>query len=132
MKNHGLPRNEILRGSKSFGYLFNRGKRYEGNILRCFVTLNKIGNKVENNTLFGVKVSRTIKRSVDRNRIKRIVREAFRLNKKIISIDGSRKSSIQSILFYFPPQNLKLTTQLLNSIYEDVVELLLKIKNYNT
>lgn len=51
------------------------------------------------NVAFGVAVPRAIKKAVDRNHIKRVTREAFRLNKHIISFGVRNSAQTIGLLF---------------------------------
>jgi ribonuclease P protein component len=127
--NHRLPRREVIRGAKSFGLIFRSGKRIDGNILRCFVVFRKVELEEKKCTLFGVKISRSVKRAVDRNRIKRMVRESFRINKHIIDFEALNSYSVSDVLFYFPGYNTKYSKQISKLIQNETLELLEKIKH---
>jgi ribonuclease P protein component len=76
---------------------------------------------------FGVKVSRSIKRAVDRNLIKRTVREAFRTNKELARGDEEKGARIKSILFIYAG-GFDATKSAAGAIRTDVLNLLKKIK----
>lgn len=66
-----------LRGSNDFQRVYRAGKRYEGHLLTVFV----LPNSLKQHRL-GITASRkALGRAVDRNRAKRLLREAFRLTK---------------------------------------------------
>lgn len=78
MKKFGYPTQEKLKQKKEISFLFEKGKwRTCGNIRIISVKEDSIPNQK-----VGVSVSkRNFKKAVDRNRIKRLLREAYRLNK---------------------------------------------------
>jgi ribonuclease P protein component len=82
---HTLRKSEILRGQKNFSFVFQHGKRIEGTFLRCFfcsaTTEARVGLP---RYRIGFAVSRNIRRAVDRNRMKRLLRESYRRNKEIL------------------------------------------------
>ena len=66
-----------LRGSNDFQRVYRTGKRYEGHFLTVFVRPNSLTQH-----RLGITASRkALGRAVDRNRAKRLLREAFRLTK---------------------------------------------------
>lgn len=65
-----------LRNSSEFRTVYASGKRYDGCLMTVFVLSNNSGNH-----RLGITASRKVARhAVDRNRVKRLLREAFRLS----------------------------------------------------
>ncbi|HOK08918.1 MAG TPA: ribonuclease P protein component [Candidatus Hydrogenedens sp.] len=65
-----------LRKKKDFEYVFEKGKRFSGKGLVCYWFSDEVsGNKL------GIVVSKKVGQSVERNRIKRYIREYYRLNR---------------------------------------------------
>ena len=83
MTNSQYPRAEKLKKNTEISLLFEKGKwRTNGN-LRIIILKDKPNLPVES-ARFGVSVSkRYFKRAVHRNRIKRLLRESYRLNKNL-------------------------------------------------
>ncbi|MBP1166713.1 MULTISPECIES: ribonuclease P protein component [unclassified Chryseobacterium] len=83
MTNFQYPRAEKLKKNTEISLLFEKGKwRTSGN-LRIIILKDKPNLAVED-AKFGVSVSkRYFKRAVHRNRIKRLLRECYRLNKDL-------------------------------------------------
>jgi len=74
-----------LRGSNDFQRVYRTGKRYEGHLLTVFVLPNSLTQH-----RLGITASRkALGKAVDRNRAKRLLREAFRLTKP--RLDGLKK-----------------------------------------
>lgn len=78
-KKFTLGKNERLKSRKQIELLFSEGKKFSITPFRVHYIFNELTNPP---LQFGVGVSnRNFKRAVDRNRIKRLVREAYRLQK---------------------------------------------------
>lgn len=87
MSDFKLPKEEKLKHKKDIGLLFEKGKWSTCENLRI-ITLNLDKKPQEDfsfeNQKVGVSVSKKyFKKAVDRNRIKRLLRECYRLNKNI-------------------------------------------------
>lgn len=84
--NQSFPKKEKLKSQKLIEKLFN-----EGQSITVF-PLRMVYLKIEGLNKVGVSVSkRNFKKAVDRNRIKRLLREAYRLNKNLLidnNVDG--------------------------------------------
>lgn len=66
-----------LRASNDFQRVYRSGKRYDGHLLTAFVLPNSLTQH-----RLGITASRkALGKAVDRNRAKRLLREAFRLTK---------------------------------------------------
>lgn len=84
---HALPRREILRGKSTISPLFNEGSRLKGGPLLMLFTCPRQGDRTGRSpvrVLFTVG-KKLVPRAVDRNRIKRLMREAYRLEKSALS-----------------------------------------------
>ncbi|HHE31207.1 MAG TPA: ribonuclease P protein component [Chlorobaculum parvum] len=82
-----LPRREILRGKSTISSLFNEGARLKGGPFLMLYTCSRQGDRngcTPVRVLFTVG-KKLVPRAVDRNRIKRLMREAYRLEKKALS-----------------------------------------------
>lgn len=77
------PKNEKLKSKKTIELLFSEGQSVSKYPLRLVYVENSFEN--EEFIKFGVSVSKKyFKNAVDRNRLKRILRECYRLNKNIL------------------------------------------------
>ena len=104
-----LRKQEILRGKKSISAVFNSGVKLTSPPIVCLVrdggklptdTLNR-RNSAEVRVAFVVR--RSIKRAVERNRIKRLLREAYRRNKQLLTHTGPDALISKDIIFLYSP-----------------------------
>jgi len=77
-KRYTLPKNKRLKSNKAIGELFSRGKSLSGYPLRLVYLEKEFNNDEAFLVAFSVS-KRKFKKAVDRNRIKRLMRECFRL-----------------------------------------------------
>lgn len=82
MKLYSFPKQERLLNRRDFVNLNRQGKRFH---TRHFIVIVKETETGINR--LGITVSKKIGNAVKRNRVKRLVREFFRLNKHYISTD---------------------------------------------
>jgi ribonuclease P protein component len=102
-----LGKDERLKARKSIEDIFNSGESFSLYPLRVFFILEKqtnnknaASNRKNSSLQFGVGVSKkNFKKAVDRNRIKRLIREAYRLQKKVIAMDLDAKKDRSLKLF---------------------------------
>jgi ribonuclease P protein component len=72
-----LPQNARLRNSAEFRAVYGKGSRFDGRLVTVFILTNGLDRH-----RLGITASRKMARhAVDRNRAKRLVREAFRLSR---------------------------------------------------
>ena len=69
-----MKRTTMLKKNYEFRYVLTRGKRYTGNYIEVYIKRNNL----DENKL-GIAISSKIANSVNRNKIKRLIRENYRL-----------------------------------------------------
>ncbi len=95
---HTLRKKDVLRGRKSFDLLFKRGERFSGTAIRCLVVRTTADAKAAApSVIVGFAVPKSVKRAVDRNRIKRFLRESYRLNAHLLTQEQRKRGA--TILF---------------------------------
>lgn len=102
MTNFKYPRAEKLKKNIEISLLFEKGKWRTNGDLRIIVLKNKPAVPVES-TKFAVSVSKKyFKKAVHRNRIKRLLRECYRLNKDLFTEAFGDKTI--AMLFWVSPE----------------------------
>jgi ribonuclease P protein component len=96
-----MDKNEKIKKNSHFRFIYSRGKSYSNDKLVLYIFRNK-----KNINRIGLSVSKKIGNSVKRNRIKRLIREGYRINKIkfkkgfdfiFIARTGSRNSNFSDI-----------------------------------
>ena len=92
MKQHGFPKKEKQKKKSDIDLLFKKGKWLSVDNLRIiYLTPNDAATLDSHKT--GVSVSKKFfKKAVDRNRLKRLLRETYRLNKPLYKQAFGEKS----------------------------------------
>lgn len=78
MQRYTFPKSERLLKKWEFQRVFAENKKYAGKFLVLYILPNQPDRKA------GIIASRKIGNAVKRNRIKRLIREAYRLNKNLL------------------------------------------------
>lgn len=94
---HSQPSIEILRGFGTFTKVITRGKRYEKQPIKAFV-LSSLSKKTSLHV--GYTVTKKIRTAAHRNRLKRLMREAF-LAKKTDFIRQLSSGTLVEIVFMY-------------------------------
>lgn len=129
MKDFSLSRNERVKKKKDFKKVYNSAK-----ILFSSDLLIKALYTIDTDKQFlGVKivpaVSKKAGKAVWRNRVKRLIKESYRLNKRALCIKTLEKKI--GVLIIFTPNKLsesKNNKVYLKDIYKSVIELINKIE----
>ena len=79
MKKQSFGKTERIRKRTEYGTIYRRGERVHSNSFTVILSPNARGD-----TRLGVAVNKRIGNAAKRNRIKRLVREFFRLNKDVL------------------------------------------------
>ena len=122
-----LKKDERLKSTKAIDNLFTKGKNFS---IFPFRVLWIPGNKFTLQTAFGVS-SRNFKKAVDRNRVKRLMREAYRLQKhELVAVLEEKERTLSLFVLY---QGNELPRyDLVYERFGSIIKRLIKLINENT
>jgi len=89
MNTLSLPKAYLLRKKSEFNNVYQHGKRVHGENFSLIL----LPNGIEHNRL-GISIHGQLKGAVKRNRIKRIIREFFRINKRFLQEKSSKSCEL--------------------------------------
>ncbi len=129
-KKNGYPSTEKLKSRKAMELLFSAGKSFSVFPLKVFYTIiptdANIPTKVFVNAGVGVS-ARNFKKAVSRNRIKRLLREAYRTQKHALQIHVEEKNFHLSIFFLFIGKELVTQAEISSAMTKLMVKLMGKL-----
>ena len=121
-KRFTLGKNERLKSRKSIEQLFSDGKKIMAAPYRVLYMFTLADDK--GSLLFGTGVSaKTFKKAVHRNRIKRLTREAYRLQKKSLQEKIALKNIHLNVFFIYTGKELPVYDE----VYKKVGTVLTKL-----
>ncbi len=123
-----LRKNEILRGRNTFSKVFSSGNKLVDKNIICFYRLEKSDTEI-NQIMVGFAVSKKIGKAVVRNRIKRLMRESYRLNKHILFDIPSPNNFIASIILMYGKNNpIQIKNVVFDSVKQEIEHLLNRLR----
>ena len=107
-KQFTLGKNERLKSRKQIEQLFSEGKKISVTPFRIFYLIQPLLNTHSSFAIqFGVAVStKNFKKAVDRNRVKRLTREAWRLQKNELSEELKAAGKQLNVFFVYNSKEL--------------------------
>ena len=121
-----LGKNERLKSRKSIEQLFKEGKKINlSPYLIYFITTPITGGPTKFHIQFGVGVAtRNFKKAVDRNRIKRVTKEVYRLQKIALQEKLQAKNIQLNLFFIYTARELPIY----NEVYKKIEVILKRIE----
>ena len=124
-KQFTLGKNERLKSRKQIEQLFNDGQRFSISPFRIFYSFQNSSSPVNQYLRAGFGASsRIFKTAVDRNRIKRLTKEAWRLQKKDLGDLLKEQNSKLNVFFIYTGKELPAYDEVYSSIKKIVLKLL--------
>jgi ribonuclease P protein component len=97
---HTFKRDEKLKSRKAIEFLFTKGKQRNFFPLKVFVSRGNPDNPFPVQFMVSVP-KKKIRSAVKRNRVKRIIREAWRLNKQVLYKEMNAGNFHVNVMFMF-------------------------------
>jgi ribonuclease P protein component len=101
-------KNERLVNRKHISCLFNSGYSFNINLLKVHYKVTRYAGQPEIKIIVALP-KRRFKRAVDRNRIRRLIKESYRLNKSILTDKFAGLPIMLHIGFTYTGENIKIT-----------------------
>lgn len=116
-----LRKVEILRGHEAFGEILGRGTRVQGTHIRGYILSVDSDFNAGVPVRVGFAVRKQVTEAADRNRVRRLMREAYRLNKeKLINFARHREAHFAIVFLLKASQNTDFRKLTLNDIEKDI------------
>jgi len=124
-KQFTLGKNERLKSRKQIEQLFNDGQRFSVSLFRIFYSFQNSNVSVNRRLQAGFGASsRNFKTAVDRNRIKRLTREAWRLQKTDLGIKVKEQNLKLDVFFIYTGKELPAYNEVYSGMKKIVSKLL--------
>ncbi len=125
MGRNTFKRTEKLKSSRIIGELINSGDTTTVFPLKLFWNVNNFDKSAPVRIAVAVP-ARNIRSAVDRNRLKRRIREAYRLNKHILLEFLSHKNLYLNFVFLYLPKTISSYDQIAGAL----IKILMNISSY--
>lgn len=130
MKKFGLLKEERIKSKKQFDHLYSTGKKIISKNKRLKAVYNVTDSPEVGEVKIAVAIHKKSGTAVWRNRFKRVIREAYRLNKHEILDEAKGKSKLLLIAFSSNSLNQKSFKKIkLDDVMPDVIDLIGQIKS---
>ena len=123
MKKFKFPKTQKLKSDKSIDELFEKGHTLSIPPLRVLWKFNKDSSSPLPKAGFSAS-KKNFKRAVDRNLLKRRMREAYRLNKEILLVNPSKPAAGLELMFLYNSREILPY----HSIESSLIAILMRIK----
>ncbi len=129
MKRFGLSKKERIKLKRHFDLVFTKGKVIYSPSKKIKATYYHEDNREDQGVKVAFAVHKKAGKAVWRNRVKRLLREAYRLNKLELIETATRKNKLLLIVFSPYKINQKYNKKIyLKEIMPEVTDLMMKIR----
>ena len=126
---NSLGKKERLKGKKVVSKIFENPKNSIG--LFPFKAFYSFSDSKQGESKFGVSVpKKKFKRAVDRNKIKRLIKEALRLNKTLLNKELSKRNVALHVMILFNGEKIPSYNSVEVKIKEILKRLALGVESY--
>jgi ribonuclease P protein component len=123
-KQFTLGKNERLKSRKQIEHLFNHGQRFSVSLFRIFYSLQNNPASINQSLQAGFGASsRNFKTAVDRNRIKRLIKEAWRLQKNDLGNSLKEQNRKLDVFFIYTGKELPAYEEVYTSMKKIIAKL---------
>ncbi len=128
-----LKKSEIIRGKRNFEQLFERGTRIRSGLIQGLILTTPATDGTPGGVRMAAVVPKAVGRANVRNRLKRLIRESYRLDKSILLTPGLHLDGTLNVVFLWSPRTRVPTgTVTIGIVREEISGLLHKIKERYT
>lgn len=115
-----LPKSSILRGYNAFHSVFENGVRFTGKLVNCYVVVEE-QIKFQSPVQWGFSVSKKrFQRAVERNRVRRLLRESVRMNsEELVKILTEKNKQAKIVLSFIAGDDLNLKALKMQTVAEE-------------
>jgi ribonuclease P protein component len=116
-----LRKVEILRGHEAFGEILGRGARVQGTHIRGYILSVDSDFNAGVPVRVGFAVRKQVAQAADRNRVRRLMREAYRLNKeRLVNFACDRRTYFAVVFLLKASQSVDIRKLTLNDVEKDI------------
>jgi len=128
-----LKKSEIIRGKRNFEQIFERGVRIRSAFIQGLVLPAPATAESPPGVRMAAVVPKAVGKANVRNRLKRLIRESYRLDKSILLAPGLHFDNTLNVVFLWSPRTRVPTgTVTIGVVREEIAGLLQKIKEQFT
>ncbi len=128
-----LKKTEIIRGKRNFEQIFERGVRIRSSIIQGLILAPPPNGESPPGIRIAAVVPKAVGKANVRNRLKRLIRESYRLDKSILLPPGPRRDVSLNVVFLWSPRTrIPTGTVTLVMVRGEIAGLLQRIKEQFT